>query len=44
MESCHDMCRAECLTALRHARIASDTLTTLEADLEALEAELTDGT
>jgi hypothetical protein len=44
MESCHDMCRAECLAALRRAKIAPDTLAGLEGELEALEAELTDRT
>ena len=41
---CQDNCRAACLTCLRRARVAPDTLATLEAELEALEAEIADRT
>ena len=43
-ERCQDNCRAACLTCLRRARVAPDTLVTLEAELEALEAEITERT
>jgi hypothetical protein len=43
-DRCHDTCRADCLTCLRRARVASDTLASLEAELEALEAEISDTT
>jgi hypothetical protein len=39
-----DNCREDFMTGLRRAGIASDTLGFLEAELEALEAELTDRT
>ena len=41
---CHDGCRADCLTCLRRARVAPDTMRALEAELEALEAELCERT
>jgi len=43
-ETGHDNCREDFLTSLRQARIASDTLQFLEAELGALEAEITDTT
>jgi hypothetical protein len=41
---CHDNCRADCMTCLRGARVAPDTIRALEAELEAMEAELCERT
>ena len=43
-ERCQDTCRADCLACLRHARVAPDTLASLEAELEALEADISERT
>ncbi len=43
-EKGRDDCREDFITGLRRARFASDTLRFLEAELAALEAEITDST
>jgi hypothetical protein len=40
----HDNCRQDFMASLRQARIAPDTLQSLETELEELEADITDTT
>jgi len=43
-QRCRDNCREDCLTCLRQARVAPDTIASLGEELEAMEAEISDRT
>ncbi len=43
-ERCHDLCRQAFLESLRSARVSGEAIAALEAELETLEAEITEDT